>query len=399
MWTQHSTLLIFQPEENNYRQHIKTIIDKKTKTKTISITAFDFDGTLITQKSGKTYPVSFDDWKPLYDCVKDKFLNAYNNNIVILFTNQSGVERKDIDIDFLKKRFDNFFEYLGVSVPVYISTCKDKYRKPSPEMWSTALDYLGNILYPVLGKDCNIDEKESVYIGDAAGRKVNWKPGKKKDFACSDRKFAYNCGIQFLTPEEYFLSENLSDDLWSYDTFNPFTYQKEDKEQLQLQHRQPDKQTVYMLIGPPGAGKSTFCTTHLDDCIRINMDTLKTKPKCMKLLKESLSGNKSIVIDNTSPTVISRKEYIDCTKKCNKDVRIVAIHINTPKELAQHFNCVREMLSNGQQHKKVPDVVYNSYYKRFEPPTLQEGFNDVVTLSQPIVFENDLHKSYFMRFY
>ncbi|XP_054374278.1 bifunctional polynucleotide phosphatase/kinase-like, partial [Molothrus ater] len=34
----------------------------------------------------------------------------------------------------------------------------------------------------------------------------NWAPGrKKKDFSCSDRLFALNAGLRFLTPEEEFL--------------------------------------------------------------------------------------------------------------------------------------------------------------------------------------------------
>ncbi len=49
------------------------------------------------------------------------------------------------------------------------------------------------------------DLKSCCYVGDAAGRPKNWEPGKPRDFSCSDRKFAANIGIQFYTPEEYFL--------------------------------------------------------------------------------------------------------------------------------------------------------------------------------------------------
>lgn len=38
------------------------------------------------------------------------------------------------------------------------------------------------------------DLDTSVYVGDAAGRPAGWQPGKKKDFACSDRLFALNIG-------------------------------------------------------------------------------------------------------------------------------------------------------------------------------------------------------------
>lgn len=32
--------------------------------------------------------------------------------------------------------------------------------------------------------------------GDAAGRASGWKDGMKRDFSCSDRKFATNIGIK-----------------------------------------------------------------------------------------------------------------------------------------------------------------------------------------------------------
>jgi len=39
-----------------------------------------------------------------------------------------------------------------------------------------------------------VDSSKCMYVGDAAGRVNNWKPGKKKDFSCSDRLFALNIG-------------------------------------------------------------------------------------------------------------------------------------------------------------------------------------------------------------
>ena len=78
--------------------------------------------------------------------------------------------------------------------------------------------------------------KQSFYCGDAAGKRafkyllflVNLflicagrraTPTKKKDFSCSDRKFAANVGLTFHTPEVYFLGE--SDAPFDWDGFNP----------------------------------------------------------------------------------------------------------------------------------------------------------------------------------
>jgi len=52
---------------------------------------------------------------------------------------------------------------------------------------------------------------------------VSWiffNVGKKKDFSCTDRKFAANLGITFFTPEEIFLNQPPCKE-FSWGPFNP----------------------------------------------------------------------------------------------------------------------------------------------------------------------------------
>lgn len=63
--------------------------------------------------------------------------------------------------------------------------------------------------------------KESFYCGDAAGRPADWQAGAKKDFSVTDRKFAVNCGLKFLTPEELFLEQKSVEFDWR--SVNPNT--------------------------------------------------------------------------------------------------------------------------------------------------------------------------------
>ena len=58
--------------------------------------------------------------------------------------------------------------------------------------------------------DVAVDIDSSFYCGDAAGRK---KPNGKKDFSCSDRLFAINVGVKFLTPEERFLGKKATEEI------------------------------------------------------------------------------------------------------------------------------------------------------------------------------------------
>ena len=67
---------------------------------------------------------------------------------------------------------------------------------------------------------------------------------------------------------------------------------------------------MIVMVGYPGSGKSSFCKRHLNSYERINLDELKNYSKCVSLIEASLSGGKSVVIDNTCPDPASRKKYV-----------------------------------------------------------------------------------------
>jgi len=80
---------------------------------------------------------------------------------------------------------------------------------------------------------------------------------------------------------------------------------------------------MLILVGPPAAGKSTFCNRYLvpNGYERINMDTLKTKAKCKAAAKKALDSGKSVVIDNTNPSEEARSLYIEMAKVKNVPCR------------------------------------------------------------------------------
>lgn len=71
----------------------------------------------------------------------------------------------------------------------------DEYRKPSPSMWT--------YFTKTLNSDLQIDFSKSFYCGDAAGR--------PKDHSNDDRMFAKNNGLNFHTPESFFLEQPLEE--------------------------------------------------------------------------------------------------------------------------------------------------------------------------------------------
>jgi bifunctional polynucleotide phosphatase/kinase len=123
--------------------------------------------------------------------------------------------------------------------------------------------------------ESNIDLTNSIFVGDAGGRKAYLKGGKAvpKDFSCSDRNLAENIGIPFKTPEEFFLGENPRDFARDFDLINfPFRGENE-----VIKFEKKNEQELAIFCGPPGAGKSTFFWKHLKPLgfERVNQDLLK----------------------------------------------------------------------------------------------------------------------------
>lgn len=139
----------------------------------------------------------------------------------------------------------------------------------------------------------SVDLENSFFVGDAGGRPA--MTGVPKDFSCSDRDFADNVGIRFLTPEEYFLKHKPREFKRSFD---PRAFVEKVESEDGLVFEKQNLQDMVLFVGSPGSGKSTFYSKHLKPLgyIRINQDTLKTREKCFKIAEENLSQGKSVVI-------------------------------------------------------------------------------------------------------
>lgn len=393
------------------------------------VLGFDFDSTLVEQKSDSKYPIDENDWKPLYSkgdvpspvmsesdkydikkskdngtLIRLKLKEQYDNgNLIVIFSNQSGVSKGKLNIETVKSRFQQFMNYLNFPVWCYIATAEDHYRKPSSLMWTTMLnDFTEKITRDSIEKhgetlSVSWDHQNFAYIGDAAGREKGWKLGRKKDFACSDRKFAKNCGIKFLTPEEFFLQEAPTTK-YVVDGFDPQAYltkhnsHNNESESQTQSLLSTDKQEMVILVGPPSCGKSTFSRRFFPNYIRINRDEIGTMAKCIKATKDALKQKKSVIIDNLNGTKKARKEFIDCVPK-GVDVKCIVFDVE--KELALHLNLLRVKMTKGKT-KKIPDVVYHTYYKYFEQPSNVEGISKIVIETFEPIFEDEHHRKLFL---
>ncbi|KIW05210.1 polynucleotide kinase 3'-phosphatase [Verruconis gallopava] len=353
------------------------------------IAAFDFDSTLIMTKSGNRFAKDASDWQWWHSSVPAKLRKMHEEGyLVAIVSNQGAIglrsDSKTAKMD--KKRLDQFkqravsvFNQLDIPISLYAATEKDIYRKPRVGMWQVLLEDHG------LTPD-GIDLCGSVFVGDAAGR---LKEGsKKEDFSCSDRNFADNIGLPFHTPEEFFLGEQPK----PFERgFQPSRYiQPIDKGSTDASPVPFSKKhdfDLVVFVGSPGSGKSSFFKRHLEPLgyARVNQDILKSRDKCVKVATEHLRKKESVAVDNTNRDRTTRKVWIDLAAQFKVPVRCV--WFTAEPALCQHNDAVRALnkAHNPEDRAMLPGNAFPLYKNAFEPPDVEEGFEDVTRVD--FVFE------------
>jgi predicted kinase len=125
-----------------------------------------------------------------------------------------------------------------------------------------------------------------------------------------------------------------------------------------------------ILVGLQGSGKSTFyerrfANTHL----RISRDIAATVPREQRLLEECITRKLDFVVDNTNATIESRRRFIEPAKSAG--YRIIGYYFTTDIK-----ECLaRNALRSGNAKVPVPGI-YRAR-KMMQPPTLQEGFDEL----------------------
>ncbi|ETO15489.1 hypothetical protein RFI_21873 [Reticulomyxa filosa] len=432
--TTHETIVVMTPKNNEEHKRSK-------------IAAFDMDSTLVEPKSGKKFPLNRQDWKWFFDgdVIPKKLKELYADGFrIVIISNQNGISKgHQEESDITGKIIDLSDEVkevcLGIPLAAVFSKDEDHWRKPSKKMWQYFVKHCNNMASSDSkenedkkteeSKGDGIDYTCSVYVGDAAGRFDKWdgKATTKKDFSCSDRKFAKNCGLIFHTPETFFLNQKETD-RWEWGCLDPMDFllsveklhgpvvvindesKKEEKSETNeqiakwfhgsLPIARSGSLDVVIMHGPPAAGKSTFVKRYLisQGYEWINRDTLNTQAKCLKAAEAALKAGKNVVIDNTNPDPTSRKPYAALAKKYKAKLR--GFMLTTNRELADHLNLYREKLTEGAV-ARIGRMGVNSYYKKAREggaPTTAEGFDEIATVDFFPKFENESQKQLFLEF-
>ena len=346
------------------------------KYRTHKLAMFDFDNTLVTTFTGNILPGVKNTLRAL-----DK--DGYD---IVIFSNQLGISKGKQTHEGYRKNIEKFLESYGSNkISVFYSTEKDIYRKPHTGM------------YELMKKKFDISSvtKNSFYCGDAAGRPTTKK--RKKDFSNSDRLFAYNIKLPFYIPEEIIgVYTNDSPEFGSPMETEGHMFKKylstsklEDSIKKYI-----NKPLVIIMVGPQGSGKSTQASilSKKYNMSIVSQDISKSKSRAIRRLKQLLSEGKSVIIDNTHPSIKSRQEYLEFVPETyNK----LCIWFDIDKPLSKHMIETRVQMGG----KYIPDIAVNIYYSKFEKPR-DDNYLNIVKINKILVKpNNELQRAFKMRYH
>ncbi|KAI0300088.1 polynucleotide kinase 3 phosphatase-domain-containing protein [Multifurca ochricompacta] len=389
-WTTHSSVFpIFEKraageggtEDQPFRWLIPSLSPTRsclhgvhlTPTASSRVAAFDLDGTIIKDERRVMKKVNEVEWEWWKAVVPQKLKEVHNSGYsIVLISNQN---LKPAGLVGWKKKIS----IIAAAIPelpfrIFAATAKDGHRKPMPGMWFE--------LERIFAEDgITIDKSTSYYVGDAAGR--------SDDFASTDRKFAINVGVQFYTPEEYFLE--IPPAPYTLPGFHVSTLEKGKSWSPSSTYTLYQPPKVVLFVGPPCLGKSTFYRTHFAPAgyVHVNQDTLGSRLKCVKAAEEALVAGKSCVIDNTNRDVQTRKYYLDIAKRFQVPARCFVFQGST--ELSWHNNLYRayarpaSVIAREPARALVPYAAIVGFADAYKAPSVKEGFTKVLDI--PWVFE------------
>lgn len=154
------------------------------------------------------------------------------------------------------------------------------------------------------------------------------------------------------------------------------------------------EKNLVILIGNIGSGKTTFSKALIDaGYISVSRDQIRYaigngkytfEPEyegavhdiTMCMFYKFMALEKNLIIDETNVTAAGRENFIWSAK--NRGYKVIAVEM--PKYSREESVQRRLAANHGQFGTEVWEMVYNRFSGRYAAPTIEEGFDAIVSL-------------------
>ncbi len=125
-----------------------------------------------------------------------------------------------------------------------------------------------------------------------------------------------------------------------------------------------------IFIGIQGSGKTTFYQRRFSDThIRLSLDMLRTRHREALLVQGCLAARQPFVVDNTNVRRAERERFIAAAKQAR--FRVIGYYFKPELRASIRRNNQRA------DRKKIPVPGVVGTWKRVEPPSPDEGFDEL----------------------
>ena len=149
---------------------------------------------------------------------------------------------------------------------------------------------------------------------------------------------------------------------------------------------------IYMLIGFPASGKSTYSLELAKETnsIILNRDTIGG---VLKDLVKLIDKDNNYILDNTNLSIKTRKVFIDKAKELNIEINAIYIKSNIEDCMIRCMNRMYEKYGTiyFEGGEDLSPIVLFKSRKELEEPSLDEGFSDIKVVNAKKLEFNDFN--------